>query len=133
MYVTQAYKTQMVGMAIISQILGTPENFDIAIGVGSKITNVNNLQPLEKVPLDIKILLGEPFLERTFLSYISTQADLKRNTFGLTPVQNQQLFAATPVWREREIVREIEVVYCRYCGTKNNARQMNCSKCSATL
>ena len=124
----------MVSKAVICEILGAPENFDITIGLGNKITNINTLQPLEKIPLDTKVLLGEPFIERSFLSYISTQAELKRNTFGLMPIQNQQLSAASPVWREREIVREIEVVYCRYCGAKElSARQMNCSKCSATL
>jgi ribosomal protein L40E len=130
MYVTQAYKNQMGSRTIICQIQGVPENFDISIGLGTKITNINTLQPLEKIPLDIKVLLGEPLLERNFLNYIFTQTELKRNTFGLVKTDNPSL---APVWKEREIVREIEVIYCRYCGTKNNARQTNCSKCNATL
>ena len=120
----------MGNRTIICQIQGIPENFHISIGLGTKITNINTLEPLEKIPLDIKVLLGEPLLERNFLNYIFTQTELKRNTFGLVKTDNPPL---APVWKEREIVREIEVIYCRYCGTKNNARQTNCSKCNAVL
>jgi hypothetical protein len=32
-----------------------------------------------------------------------------------------------------KIIQEIEIMYCRYCGTKNNARLSNCSACNAPL
>ena len=38
-----------------------------------------------------------------------------------------------PPTTERETIREIEVVYCRYCGTKNNARNTSCTRCGAKL
>jgi len=133
LYVTQAYKSQTGNKAIICQITGIPEKFEISIGFGLKITNVNSLQPLEKIPLDVKVLLGEPLLERNFLNYIFTQTELKRNTFGLGKTDAASFQTLAPIFREREVVREIEVMYCRYCGTKNNARQTNCSKCNATL
>ena len=130
MYVTQVYKNQMGTKAIVCQIQGDPENFDISIGASSKITNINTLQPLGKMPIEIKVLLADPLLERNFLNYIFTQAELKRNSFGLVSVNS---LSSAPIWKEREIVREIEVVYCRYCGLKNNARQSNCTKCNASL
>lgn len=134
LYITQAYKSQMVSKAVICQIQGVPENFDIVIGLSTKITTVNALPQLERIPFDTKVLLGEPFLERSFLKYISTQAELKRNTFGLAHYRSPTpLTPAAPVWKEREIVREIEVVYCRHCSAKNNARQTNCSNCNAPL
>jgi ribosomal protein L40E len=34
---------------------------------------------------------------------------------------------------QKEIIREIEVIYCSHCGTKNNARASNCSRCGAQL
>ncbi len=120
----------MGSKTIICQIQGIHENFDVSIGLSVKIMNINALQPLEKIPFDIKVLLGEPLLERTFLNYILTQVELNRNTFELLNTDNSRLAS---IWKEREIVREIEVVYCRYCGAKNNARQTNCTKCNATL
>jgi len=129
-YLSQSYKNQLGPKAIICKIQGTPENFDISIGVGNKITNINAIQPLEKITTYVKVLLGEPLLERNFLNYFFTQAELKRNTFGLFKTENSSAF---PIWKEKEIVREIEIIYCRYCGNKNNARQTNCTKCNATL
>ena len=34
---------------------------------------------------------------------------------------------------QKETIREIEVIYCSHCGTKNNARASNCISCSAPL
>ena len=34
---------------------------------------------------------------------------------------------------QKETIREIEVIYCRYCGTKNNARSARCTQCGASL
>jgi hypothetical protein len=130
MYVTQTYKNQMGNRAIFCQIQGVPENFDISIGVSARITNINAMQPLEKMSLNFKVILGEPLLERNFLNYIFTQTELKRNTSGLMKTDNP---SPAPIWKEREIIREVEIVYCRHCGTKNNARQTNCTNCNATL
>jgi hypothetical protein len=134
-YLTQAYKTQMGNRTLIAKIQGTFDTFDISIGSSEKISNINNVQPLDKIPLEVKILLAEPLLEKDFLNYVSTQAELRRNTYGIYGSLNsipppQQI---APVWKEREIIREIEIVYCRYCGTKNNARLLTCTKCNASL
>jgi hypothetical protein len=135
-YLTQAHKIQMSNKAIVAKIQGTYDTFDVSIGLSEKITNINSFQSMDKIPLEVKMVLAEPFLERNFLSYISTQAELKRNTFGLfgspnsIPPPPPQM---APVWREREIITEIEIVYCRYCGTKNNARLSTCTKCNASL
>ena len=82
-YLTQAYKIQMSNRTLIAKIQGTFDTFDVSIGLSERISNINSFQPLDKIPLDVKILLAEPFLEKNFLSYISTQAELKRNTYGL--------------------------------------------------
>ena len=132
LYLTQAYKKQLGNNVIVAQIQGAPENFDISIGYSQKINNINAIQPFEKIPFNTKVILGEPLLEKNFMNYIATQAELKRNTFGMGISNSTPPFLA-PVWKEREVIREIEVVYCRYCGTKNNARQTNCVKCSASL
>lgn len=34
---------------------------------------------------------------------------------------------------QKETIREIEVIYCSYCGTKNNARTSTCTQCGAKL
>jgi hypothetical protein len=130
MFVTQAYKNQLVNKTILCKISGVSENFDISIGIGARIVNVNALQLLEKYLLTLKSCWGEPLLERNFMNFVFTQTELKRNTSGLLETNT---LPSIPIWKEREIVREIEVVYCRHCGTKNNARQTNCSTCNASL
>jgi hypothetical protein len=82
-YLTQAYKTQMGNRALIAKIQGTFDAFDVSIGLSERISNINSLQPLDNISLDVKILLAEPLLEKNFLIYTSTQAELKRNTYGL--------------------------------------------------
>ena len=34
---------------------------------------------------------------------------------------------------EREVIKEIEVVYCAYCGAKNIARSNYCTNCRAKI
>jgi hypothetical protein len=34
---------------------------------------------------------------------------------------------------QKETIREIEVIYCSHCGTKNNARSTHCAQCGAPL
>jgi len=38
-----------------------------------------------------------------------------------------------PSIREREIIKEIEVVYCPYCKVKNSARSSFCRNCGGSL
>jgi len=115
--------------AIIVKMVGIPREFNVSIGFGARIKNIQNAI-LEKIPLQTKLLLGDPSLEKNYWNYFATQADLKRNTHGL---KRTQVTAFSPVWREREIVKEIEVIYCRYCGAKNNARMTSCTECGAKL
>ncbi len=130
-YLTQAYKNEMGQKCIMVKIAGSYANFDISLGTGDRINNIATLPAtLEKIPLQTKLLLGEPLLEKNFWNFILTKAELRRNTYGAS----KPVFSQSPqVWREREIVREIEIVYCRYCGAKNNARLTTCSQCSAKL
>ena len=128
-YLTQAYKKEMGDKAILAKIEGIPSVFDVSIGFGTRIKNILN-SPLERIPLQTKLLLGEPSLEKNFWNYFTTQADLKRNTYGMAKANVSEF---PPVWREREIVKEIEVIYCRYCGAKNNARMTSCTQCGANL
>jgi ribosomal protein L40E len=131
LYLTQAYKSEMGNKAIIAKIEGNPSEFDVTLGFGERIANIQTLQlTLEKIPFQTKLLLAEPTLENNFWNYFSTQADLRRNTYRIAKAKFSEF---SPVWREREIVKEIEVVYCRYCGAKNNARMTSCVKCGANL
>jgi len=38
-----------------------------------------------------------------------------------------------PIFIQKETIREIEVIYCSHCGTKNNARSTFCTHCGAPL
>lgn len=130
-YLTQAHKNEMGARSIFTKIVGTPANFEVLIGFGERIRDIRSLQStLEKIPLQIKLLLGEPMLEKNFWNYVTTQADLKRNTYGLTKANVPEF---PQVWKEREIIKEIEVVYCRYCGAKNSARRASCTQCGGNL
>jgi ribosomal protein L40E len=84
----------------------------------------------DNIPLQTKLLIGEPMLEKNFWKYVTTQADLKRNTYAGAKVTVPHL---SPIWKEREIIKEIEVKYCRYCGAKNNAGMTTCTQCGANL
>ncbi len=128
-YLTQAHKKEMGDKAILAKIEGTPREFNVSIGFGTRIKNIQS-SILEKIPFQTKLLLGEPTLERNFWNYFTTQAELKRNTYRITKTNVPRF---SQVWREREIVKEIEVVYCRYCGAKNNARLTSCTECGAKL
>ena len=90
------------------------------------------LSPLKTRVVDSITKYITDLLEKNFMNYIATKAELKRNTFGMGISNSTQPFLA-PVWKERKVIREIEVVYGRYCGTKNNARQTNCVKCNASI
>jgi hypothetical protein len=129
-YVTQAYKPQLGSKALICKLEGTHADFQVYFGLSERIANINFLQTIENLSIDCKILLGDPLLERNFFNFVSTQAELKRNTFGLFHLTT---VASSPFMKEREIIIEIEVTYCRHCGQKNNARLANCTHCNASL
>ncbi len=131
-YLTAAYKRLLGNKTVVAKIQGNPAVFDVSIGLSERITDINSIQLPIKIPLEIKMLLTEPFLENNFLNYVSTQVELSRNTFNRSfPIPPPP--PVNTVWREKEVIREIEVVYCRYCGAKNNARLLTCAKCSAGL
>ena len=130
-YATQAHKKELEGKSIISKITGIYADFEISLGMSEQINNIGNIPTiLEQIPLHTKILLGEPFLERDFWNLTQNNIELRRDTYRNSqeiPPQQTQIIA------EREITREIEVVYCTYCGAKNNASLVTCSQCGAKL
>lgn len=128
-YIVQAYKDEMGDNAILARIKGGPNEFKVSIGFGPRIKNIKDAT-LKEIPWQIKLVLGEPILENRFWDFFTTLADLKRNSYGRAKAKWVRQHR---IWREREIVREIEVVYCRYCGGKNNARLTRCSQCGGKL
>ena len=128
-YLIQALKDEMGENAILAQIEGTPNEFKASIGFGPRIKNIKDAT-LKEIPWQIKLVLGEPVLESSFWDFFTTLTELKRNSFGRRKAKAER---RRRVWREREIVREIEVVYCRYCGGKNNARLTRCTQCGGKL
>jgi hypothetical protein len=128
-YLVQAYKDEMGENAILTQIEGTPKEFKASIGFGPRIKNIKDAS-LKEIPWQIKLVLGEPILENNFWDFFTTLAELKRNSHGRAKAKWAKQHRA---WQEREIVREIEVVYCRYCGGKNNARLTRCTQCGGKL
>ena len=116
-YLTQIRKKELGSKSIFLKIVGVPTRFEVFMGLGETIKNINSI-------------LGELRLERDFWNYFTTQAELKRNTFGL---KKRVISRSQPVQREREILREIEIIYCRYCGAKNVARRTSCLQCGGNL
>ena len=118
-YLTLIRKEELGSKSIFIKIVGVPTSFEVFIGLGETIKNINNTpQSFERIPFSVKLVLGELRLESDFWNYFTTQAQLKRNTFGF---KKRVISQSKPVQRERELVREIEVIYCRYCGAKNVA------------
>ena len=130
-YLTQATKKELSEKCIIAKILGNYAKFEIILGMSNRISNIDSLPTeLESIPLSTKLLLKEPFLEKDFWNFVHTNVDLGRYTYRFSEaIPPQQV----PVVEEREIVTEIEIVYCRYCGAKNNAMLTNCTQCGAKL
>jgi hypothetical protein len=130
-YLTQIYKNELGSKSIFIKIDGVPKRFEVSIGLGETIKNINRTpQSFESIPFSVKLILGELRLESDFWSFFTTQAQINRNTFGL---KKRTVSHTQPVLREREIVREIEIVYCRYCGAKNVARRTSCLQCGGNL
>ena len=130
-YLTQIQKHELGSTRIFIQIAGIPSRFEVSIGLGEALKDIDETPPsFESIPFSVKILLGELRLESDFWTFVSTQAQLHRNTVD---VKTRALSRSQPVQREREIVREIEVVYCKYCGAKNVARRTSCLQCGGNL
>ena len=130
-YLNQAYKDELRTKSLFIRIVGTPERFEVAIGQGKRINSIQNFpSALDKTSFFTKLRIGELRLESDFWNFITTQIDLQRNTYGL---KKPFMPFSPPFFKEREVVREIEVIYCRYCGTKNNARRTTCTKCGGNL
>ena len=43
--------------------------------------------------------------------------------------ERQQPAAAQPIVKEKEIIREIIMIRCQYCGTRYDEHLSNCPKC----
>lgn len=130
-YLTQIRKKELGSKSIFIKIVGVPTRFEVFMGLGETIKNINSTpQSFQRIPFSLKLILGELRLERGFWNYFTTQAELKRNTFGL---KKRVISRSQPVQREREILREIEIIYCRYCGAKNVARRTSCLQCGGNL
>ncbi|MCW4038368.1 MAG: hypothetical protein NWF13_06485 [Candidatus Bathyarchaeota archaeon] len=130
-YLTQIHKNELGAQSIFIKIVGVPTRFEVSIGMGETIKNINHVpSSFEGIPFSVKLILGELRLESDFWNFFSTQAQLNRNTFELKKRTSSR---SQPLLREREIIREIEIVYCNYCGTKNVARRTSCLQCGGSL
>lgn len=130
-YLTQAYKNELRNKSLFVRLVGTPERFEVSIGQGKRINSIQNFpSSLEKTSFLDKLRIGEFRLESDFWNFVTTQIDLQRNTYGL---KKPSVPLSPHFLKEREVVREIEVIYCRYCGAKNNARRTTCTKCGGNL
>ncbi len=106
-----------------------PQKFQVTIGKEVYLKDIRQLSTLSELTLMDNLLLGELRFEPDLWTFIETQVKLKRNTMGL-----QRHSISSPSYHVvKEITREIEVFYCKHCGTKNNARLVKCQHCNATL
>lgn len=130
-YLTQVYNRDMPNRNLNIRITGTSMSFKVMIGMGTRIDNIRNQQPsFEETSFSDRIILGSLRIEGDFWDFLATKVELMKNTFEprrATALDSPQIYSG------HEIVREIEVVYCSHCGTKNNARAISCSYCNATL
>ena len=130
-YLTQAYKNELSNKSLFVRIVGTPKRFEVSIGQGKRIKSIHDFSSsFEKTSFFNKLLIGEFRLESDFWNFLTTQIDLQRNSHGL---KKPSASFSPHFLKEREVVREIEVIYCRYCGAKNNARRTTCTKCGGNL
>jgi hypothetical protein len=130
-YLTQIQRQELGAQRIFVRMVGIPSRFEVDIGLGKVLKDIDETPPsFEGIPFSVKLLLGELRLESDFWTFMSTQAQLHRNTVDM---KTRALSPSQPVQRDREIVREIEVVYCKYCGAKNVARRASCLHCGGNL
>jgi hypothetical protein len=152
-YFTQARKKGVLrtlagaSRALFLKIDGDPNRFRISTGTGKWVQNITATALTGVLTGGItwvtgSILTGwQKKIEKDLWSFIEKEVDFNRDTFKkppesvTSPIYPREAYTqprAPPV-REREIIKEIEVVYCTYCGTKNNARSSFCITCGARL
>ncbi len=130
-YLTQVFKKEMSTRSLNIGINGTPMDFKVMIGIGTRIDNLRSQQPsFGEISFSDRVILGSLRIEGDFWDFVTTKVELMRNTFEL---ERAKATDSLQHYKERETVREIEVVYCSHCGTKNNARSIYCSHCNAKL
>jgi len=130
-FLTQLQRQELGSTRIFVRIVGIPSRFTVSIGRGEALKDIDETpSSFESIPFSVKLLLGDLRLESDFWTFISTQAPLHRTTVD---VKTRALSPSPPVQRDRWIVREIEVVYCKYCGAKNVARRASCLHCGGNL
>jgi hypothetical protein len=130
-YLTQLQKQELGSTCIFIHIVGIPSRFTVSIGRGEVLKDIDET-PLsfENIPFSVKLLLGDLRLESDFWTFMSTQVQLHRTAVD---VKTRAFSPSQLVQRDRLIVREIEVVYCKYCGAKNVARRASCLHCGGNL
>ncbi len=130
-YITQLQKAELGSMRIFVRISGVPSRFEVTIGLGDAFTDIDDVPPVfDSISLPVKLLLADVGLESDFWTFMATHVPLHR----LPEDTSTRASTPTPsLPHDREIVREIEVLYCRYCGAKNLARRATCLRCGGTL
>lgn len=129
-YLTQAKKENTLFKdCIFIKIEGVPQKFQVTIGKGTCLRDIRQLRTHSELKLTDNLLLGELRFEPDLWTFIETKAELKRNTAEL----QRRTIPSPPYQIMKEITREIEVIYCQHCGTKNNARLVKCQHCNASL
>ncbi len=130
-YLTQLQKPELGSTRVFVRLVGVPSRFEVTIGLGDALTDIDDAPPaFDSVPLSVKLLLGDLGFESDFWTFMATHVPLHRLPCD---APTRAPAPSPPGPRDREIVREIEVVYCRYCGTKNVARRATCLRCGGTL
>ncbi len=130
-YLTQLQTPELGSTRIFVRIDGVPSCFEVVIGLGDVLTDIDDApSAFDSVSLPVKLLLGDLELESDFWTFIATHVPVHRLPDDM-PTRASPPTPSIP--HDREIVREIEVVYCRYCGTKNLARRATCLRCGGTL
>ena len=152
-YFTQARKKGVLrtlagaSRALFLKIDGAPNRFRISTGTGKWMQNITATALTGVLTGGItwvtgSILTGwQKKIEKDLWSFIEKEVDFNRDTFKkpvepvMPSIRTREVYPqpTTSSVREREIVKEIEVVYCTYCGTKNNARSSFCITCGARL
>ncbi len=152
-YLTQAKKKGFVrtlagaSRALFVKIDGDPNNFKISTGTGKWARNIASTILTGFFTGGITWVTGSIFtgwqkkIEMDLWTFIDKEVQFKRDTFRQPvrplppPIPQREVRTQPypPTIREREIIKEIEVVYCNYCQTKNSARSSFCGKCGAQL
>ena len=152
-YFTQAKKKGFVrtlagaSRALFVKIDGEPNRFKISTGTGKWARNITATVLTGFFTGGITWITGSIFtgwqkkIETNLWTFIEKEVQFKRDTFRQhvrplpSPIPQREVHTQPypPTIREREIIKEIEGVYCTYCQTKNSARSSFCRNCGAQL